>query len=287
MEKRRSFYLLIFTLVLVMDGKIFISETIANPLPGPEVYNIGGIVTKTITFNLTNAEVVFDIDSTDFKNNIGISFDGNYTIFNPNNKSEIIIYAPFSVEESVVNSNVTVEVNSTQISFDVGNAYDFGIEDWVWNYSLFELWTYIKCNITIPENSSQTIRYKFDGLISKPLGGGTGEFSINYDLETSNAWSGNITERVEFRVHGKLPDRYSEYTRGVYEDRCIITDIDHGKIYSWEWNNERINTLQVGIMYISSFNWLRTILIAVGITVPISIIIITFVLIRRRRSRRL
>ena len=287
MEKRRSFYLLILSLVLVMNGKIIISETTANPLPAPKLYNIGGIVTnKFLSFNLTNAEVVFDIDSTDFKNNVGISFEGNYTIFNPTNISEIVIYAPFSVAESVVKSNSTVEVNGTQISFDVGNAYDFGIEDWVWNYTMSLSWTYIKCNITIAENGSQTIRYKFDGLTSNPLGGGAKQFSIFYDLETSNAWSGNITERVEFNVHGKLPDRYSEFTMGTDEDRCIVTDIADGKIYSWEWNNERINTMQVGITYMSIFDP-TIIIVVVGITVPISIIIIVFVLIRRRRSRRL
>ena len=287
MEKRRSILILLFSLTLIMNGNIHLSETYANPLPIPLEYYMGGIFTNsTFPFNLTNADVVFDIDSTDFANNIGISFEGNYTIFNPNNITEIMIVAPFSVNESVIASNCTVEVNGSQIMFDIGNPYEFGIEDWVSNYSMFYLWTYIVCNITIPENGSQTIRYKFNGLMSNSLYEND-DVSIFYDLDTSKAWSGNITERVQFRVHGKLPDRYSEWTEGDYEDHCIITDFEDGRNYAWEWNNEQINTQRVGITYkgkLLTQELIVIIIVSVGISVPIIIVLIVFVARRKKRA---
>ncbi|MFW9881302.1 MAG: hypothetical protein ACFFG0_50200 [Candidatus Thorarchaeota archaeon] len=283
MEKRSFLFAIIFSLALIMNSNMLISVTTANPLPSPKEYEMGGIVTNNaLSFSLTNANVVFNIDSTDFKHNIGISFEGNYTVFNPNNTTEIQIAAPFSFSESVINSNCTVEVNGTQVSFDTGDAYSLGIEDWVMNYTFYYSWTIIICSIIIPENGSQTIKYRFNHSMPNPHD----EFSILYDLETSKAWSGNINERVEFRVHGKLPKRYIEMSLGSYEYSVIITDIDYGKIYAWEWNNEQINTLRVGIRYISIFDPMR-IIIFVGIAVPISIIVIGFILIRRRRSRRL
>ena len=289
MEKKKTIRFLLINLMLIMNGNIFLSKTIANPLPIPMEYYMGGIFTnKTSSFNLTNADVVFEIDSTDFLNNIGISFEGNYTIFNPTNITEIMVVAPFSINESVINSNCIVEVNGSPILFDIGNPYEFGIEDWIMNYSMFYLWTYIVCNITIPENSSQTIKYKFNGLMPNPLYNND-EFSIFYDLETSKAWSGNITESVEFKVHGKLPNRYSEWTEWGYEDRCIISDIGDGRIYAWEWNNEQINTRRVGITYIGKLltqEQIVIIIVSISISVPSIIAVIVFIVIRRKRKRR-
>ena len=289
MEKRTSILISFFSLMLIINGNIYLSETYANPLPIPLEYYMGGIFTNsTLPFNLTIADVVFDIDSTDFAHNIGISFEGNYTIFNPSNITEIMVIAPFSVSESVIASNCTVEVNNSQIMFDIGDPYEFGIEDWVSNYSMFYLWTYIVCNITIPENGSQTIKYKFNGLMPNSIYEND-DVSIFYDLDTSKAWNGNITERVEFRVHGKLPDGYSEWTEGYYEERCIITDVEDGRNYTWEWNNEQINTKRVGITYkknVLTQELIVIIIVSVGISVPIIIVLIVFVVRRRKRSQR-
>jgi len=288
MGKRKS--ILLISLALIMNCNIFLSETLANPLPIPIEYDMGGIFTNsTSSFNLTNANVIFDIDSTDFSNNIGISFEGNYTIFNPNNITEIMIVAPFSVNQSVINSNCIVEVNNSPIIFDVGYSWEFGIEDWVMDYSWFEVRTYIVCNITIPENSSQTIRYEFNGLMPNPLYADD-KFSIFYDLETSKAWSGNITERVEFNVKGKIPNSYSEWTEGDYDDRCIVLNTANGRTYTWEWDNEKINTRRVGIIY--SGKMLRSeiiliIILSISISVPSVIAVIIFVVIKKKRKKRI
>lgn len=287
MKKRKSILCLSISLVLLMNGNIFLSESIANPLPIPMEYYIGSIFTNaSLPFNLINADVFFDIDSTDFKNNIGISFEGNYTIFNPNNITEIMIVAPFSVNRSVIDSNCIVEVNDSQILFDVGDPYDLGIENWVMDYTYYYAsWTYIVCNITIPENNSYTIKYKFNGLMPNPLNPfrRNNKFSILYDLVTSKAWSGNISERVEFRVYGKLPDSVIESP--LDEDRLVNINIDGGRSYTWEWTNEQINTERIGIMYETELLKLQLIIIGVSIGIAVTITVATIIFVVRTKKR--
>ncbi|MFW9875080.1 MAG: hypothetical protein ACFFG0_18400 [Candidatus Thorarchaeota archaeon] len=291
MEKRKTI-LLLLSLTVMLNANIVLCGTIANPIPVPMDYYMGSIFTNSTSFNLINADVVFDIDSTDFENNIGISFEGNYTIFNPNNATELMIVAPFSVSELVINSNCTVEVNDSQILFEIGDSWDLGIDDFISNYTAGWSWIFIACNITIPENASQTIKYKFNGLMPNPLNPyrRNDQLSILYDLETSKAWSGNISERVEFRVHGKLPNRIDERTEWGYEteNRLITTNIANGKIYSWEWNNEQINTQQVGIIYEGELLTRQQKIIigvSVGIGVPIVIVAIVFGVRKKKRSK--
>jgi hypothetical protein len=272
-----------------MNGYIFLSETIANPVPIPMEYFMGNIFTNSsLSFNLVNADVAFDIDSTDFENNIGISFEGNYTLFNPNNTTEIMIVAPFSVSEVVINSSCIVEVNDSEIMFDIGDPYELGIEAWVMNYSMYYLWTFIVCNITIPENDSQTLKYKFNGLMPTPINPRrrNQQFSILYDLETSEAWSGNISERVEFRVYGKLPNSIIEWPTD--EDRLVTLDMEGGRIYAWEWNNEHINTEQIGINYRGELlvQWQKIIVgVSIGISVPVIIVTIVLVVRKKKKSK--
>ncbi|MHA2397391.1 MAG: hypothetical protein ACXADU_00700 [Promethearchaeota archaeon] len=287
MKKRKSILCLLINLTFLINGNFLLSESFANPLPIPMEYYMGSIFTNaSLPFNLINADVVFTIDSTDFKNNIGISFEGNYTIFNPNNTTEIMIVAPFSVNRAVVSSNCIVEINDSQILFDVGDPYDLGIEEWVMDYSsYFPSWTYIVCNITIPENNSQTIKYKFNGLMPNPLNplSRNNEFSILYDLVTSKAWSGTISERVEFRVYGKLPDSIIESP--MDEDRLVIINIDEGKSYTWEWTNEQINTERIGIMYETELLKLQLIIIGVSIGIAVTITVATIIFVVRTKKR--
>ena len=194
--------------------------------------------------------------------------------------------APFSVNRAVVSSNCIVEVNGSQILLDVGDPYDLGIEEWVMDYSsYFPSWTYIVCNITIPENNSQTIKYKFNGLMPNPLNplNRNNEFSILYDLVTSKAWSGNISERVEFRVYGKLPDSIIESP--MDEDRLVIINIDGGRCYTWEWTNEQINTERIGIMYETELLKLQLIIIGVSIGIAVAITVATIIFVVRTKKR--
>ncbi|MBY8981238.1 MAG: hypothetical protein KGD72_12675, partial [Candidatus Lokiarchaeota archaeon] len=74
---------------------------------------------------------------------------------------------------------------------------------------------------------------------------------IFYDVGTSRAWNGTISERVEFKVYGKTPDSYSP------SRNCTISDITNGKSYAWEWENEIININSVYISYSYYNPWAR------------------------------
>ena len=71
---------------------------------------------------------------------------------------------------------------------------------------------------------------------------------IFYDVGTSRAWNGTITEVVEFRTYGKIPDSYTG-ARGWYEKNCTVSDIENGKSYIWAWENERIKVSRIYISY--------------------------------------
>ena len=75
--------------------------------------------------------------------------------------------------------------------------------------------------------------------------------NIYYDVGTSRAWNGTISERVEFKVYGKTPDSYSS------SRNCTISDITNGKSYAWEWEDEIINSNIVYITYSYYNPWAR------------------------------
>ncbi|MBY9016556.1 MAG: hypothetical protein KGD68_12750 [Candidatus Lokiarchaeota archaeon] len=247
MKKSKILNILLIFILLVINLDVKSLESFANPLPAPEIPYMGGIIyDNNNSLNLVNADVVFTIDSTDFQNDISVLFDGYYTIHNPTNTTaNVTIYAPFSYQMSTIESDWQVEVNSIPTEFS-----------FVWHYSLnsnlssyFENYTsnidfYIVINTTILKENSQVISYRFYRNTKNPLYN-TDYFSIRYILGTARAWKNNITEKVEFKVQGKQPTSYTEYTEKV----CNISTIPDGKSYSWVWDNESINDDYVGINY--------------------------------------
>jgi hypothetical protein len=99
-------------------------------------------------------------------------------------------------------------------------------------------------NTTILKENSQVLSYRFYKNMENPLYY-TDYYRINYILGTARAWKNNFTEKVEFKVQGKLPTSYTKYTEKV----CNISTIPSGKSYSWNWDNECINDDYVGIDY--------------------------------------
>ncbi|MFX0031394.1 MAG: hypothetical protein ACFE9P_01925 [Candidatus Hermodarchaeota archaeon] len=289
MKKKELSLLILIVTSLMLSYTVLIPRINCNPLPAPEDHFVGGIVSnRSVSLNLLNADVLFNIDSTDFSNNIGIDFSGNYTIFNPDKKINITLYAPFSLEIDVVSSNCLVQINDTMIPFEILYIYelDYNVSTYIEDYlsspgSMF-ITALIICNLTISENSTNTIKYQFSGMMPKR----SNDFSISYDLGTARAWEGDLNEYVEFKVIGKIPDGYREYTNGTFEDRCEITDINNGKVYTWEWNNEKTNILQVGIIYkakLFSFEFIILIIVLVGVSAIIGITI-TIIMVRRKRK---
>ncbi|GAG87338.1 unnamed protein product, partial [marine sediment metagenome] len=240
----------------------------------------------------TNSPLVFNIDSTDFLNTIGINFDGNYSIFNPDNLMNVTLYAPFRLDSELINSSCDVQVNGTPISFELIdiNQLEDNVSEMIMDYlsnSFLFLSNLIVCNLTLAENKTTIIRYRFNGSMQNPLYTAD-EFSITYDLGTAKAWQGNITEKVEFVVNGKIPNSYRESSNYSLEDRCQITNINNGRVYTWEWDDENINTQLVGIIYrgrlLRTWAWWVVVLIG-GSIAGINVLVVVLILRRRKRKK--
>ena len=213
-------------------------------------------------------------------------FEGNYTIHNPTNTTaNVTIYAPFSFQMSIMESDWQVEVNGTPTEFS-----------FVWAYSLnsnlssyFEDFTtyiafYIVINTTISKEQFQDISYRFYRNMENPLYY-TDYYSIRYILATARAWKNNITEKVEFKVQGKIPTSYSEYT----EKACNISTIPNGISYSWNWDNESINDDYVGINYLGGLLKPEELLFYIILLGSIGIggvTLIVFLIVRKKRKEK-
>ncbi|MFX1571101.1 MAG: hypothetical protein ACFFCV_22405 [Promethearchaeota archaeon] len=235
---------------------------------------------------MTNASVMFNIDAVYYRRNITLEFNGNYTIYNPGEIKNVILVAPFSTEFKNLEATCEIKVNNTPISF---GFLDYNFTDSPWEEYLD--WHYmgrrkfITINTTFPTNDSITIQYSFDAYIE--IFEHDDALEIFYDVGTSRAWNGTITERVEFKVYGKNPDSYSKYRKDSFEYNCTISDIEDGLSYVWEWKNEIINAGSVYIYYSYYNPWGRISFILIFILVygGIAVLCITLLLLRRRRKR--
>ena len=88
-------------------------------------------------------------------------------------------------------------------------------------------------------------------------------------------WSGNITEKVTFKIHGHQPDSYTDYHNGMLRKHCIITEFEKGKNYVWEWVNERLLDFYVGVVY--SNNNLGPLSLGAKIGISVSVIIVSLI----------
>jgi hypothetical protein len=248
MKKTKILNILLIFVLLTINLDVISLKSFANPLPGPEILDMGGIVLdNNNSLNLVKADVLFTIDSTDFQNNISILFDGCYTIHNPTNTTaNVTIYAPFSFQMSNMESEWQVEVNGTPTEFSFVWSYllNSNLSSYFENYTTSYIAYYLVLNTTILKENSQIISYRFYRNTENPLYY-TDFYQIRYILGTAKAWKNNFTEKVEFKVQGKLPTYYTKYT----EKACNITTIPSGKSYSWNWDNESINDDYVGIDY--------------------------------------
>lgn len=287
MYKNKFLKLTYVFVILFINLEIISINSFSNPLPGPSNYELGGILYENNnSLYLLEANVKFDIDCTDFLNNISLSFDGNYTIFNPtNNTINTTIYAPFNYNFPTDKSDWHIDVNDTAKEFSLVSPFslDSMIRDYLLNYSGYVEY-YIAINSSILAKNKQIIRYGLDISFKNPLYWTDYNF-IRYILSSSKAWKNNISENVKFVVVGKLPNYYTEDTN----KECILEDFPNGKSYSWNWHNETIEDDYVGITYRGRLLRPEEILFYT-IFIIIGIGIITFLTIffisRRRRKRK-
>ena len=87
--------LLIISYFLLFCNSGVIKDTLANPLT-PYTPSCGGLLIKdNNTYSMPNANVLIEIDATNPSSHYDLYFFGNYTIFNPNNSTNVTIATPF------------------------------------------------------------------------------------------------------------------------------------------------------------------------------------------------
>jgi len=248
-RKRQQILSVLIALFLLTNG-IVLSINITAPPPSLPDQFIADIFPSTnTTVRLINSNTTITIDATDFYNKIGINFDGNYTLFNPENTTNLTLILPLSLCMDVQNSTFEASVNDTQIPFEVlsnteENLTSTGVNlDFLSRFVVHCPITLITSNLTLLENNTYVINYQFNGSIPKPLGF-RNLFYMVYYLETARVWKGNLTQRVEFKVFGKLPI----YSGGIDVDR-LISDISGGQSALYEWNKGKVESIYVGIRY--------------------------------------
>ena len=131
------------------------------------------------------------------------------------------------------NSTCTIKINGSVIPYEV-IEFQYN-ETYLWDDYIFYEKNLIVCNITIPMNKTIILEYTFKTYV-KPPPSRIDYLKFNYDIGTAAAWNGTISETVEFKVHGRQPDSYSDYYN------FSIIDISDGKRYIWEWKNVVIPT---------------------------------------------
>ncbi len=254
MRKRQRILSVLIALFLLTNG-IFLPLNVIAPPPGLPEQFIADIFSSTnTTVRLININTMITMDATDFYNKIGINFDGNYTLFNPENTTNLTLILPFSLCMDFQNSTFEVSVNDTQIPFEVlsnteENLTSTGINlDFLSRFVVHCPITLITSNLTLLENNTYIINYQFSGSIPKPLDL-QNLFYMAYYLETARVWKGNLTQRVEFKLFGKIPI-YG--IAGEYDGDWQILDIQGGQSVLLEWNKGKVDTIYVGIRYYGS-----------------------------------
>ncbi|MHA1219769.1 MAG: hypothetical protein ACTSSN_02885 [Candidatus Heimdallarchaeaceae archaeon] len=217
------------------------SLTSANPLSVMEEA-AGGIIPGNDTFmQLVEANVVMEIDESFGENgSFAISFDGNYTIFNPNETTSMLIGAPFLTTYEGLTESLEIEVEGIEVDYYI-LYYEYSNSSgnpWMIYFGLHIVYEryFAICNVTFEGHSNTTIRYSFDSIANV---GNYDVLCVLYDVETARGWHNVTTENVEFRVKGQQPDYYYNNTNAGVTS-ITITDIENGKSYLWTWEEKII-----------------------------------------------
>jgi hypothetical protein len=249
MRKHYQILSVLIALFLLTNGIVLPLNITAPPPSLPDQFIADIFPSTNTTVRLININTMITMNATDFSNKMEINFNGNYTLFNPEYTTNLTLILPFSLCMDVQNSTFDVSVNDTQIPFEVlsnteENLTSTGINlDFLSRFVVHCPITSITSNLTLLENNSYIINYQCSGSIPKPLGF-RNLFYMAYYLETARVWKGNLTQRVEFKVFGKLPI----YSGGIDVD-LQISDIQGGQSALFEWNKGKVESIYVGIIY--------------------------------------
>jgi len=265
---------------MVFSFPLVIRQSKADVVP-IDFVGVGNFLPEVdVPFIMTNANITFKIDANSYRKGFNANFTGNYTIFNPGASENVTLAAPFSSAFTGLESSCVVKIDENTIAYSF-SEYTWGnFSESTWEQYVSGLYyprKFIIINVTFPENDSITIDYSFNAYIDNRID--YGMFQIFYDVGTSRAWNGTITEQVEFKVYGKQPYSYSG-------ENCIISEFEDGMSYIWYWENEIINEDRVYISYSIPTPWYYI----VGRLVPFLIIggffVVPIILIHQYKSKK-
>ena len=258
------------------------------PIPDQFIADIFPNINNTYA-HLLNASAIIILNASDLINEIGITFNGKYTLFNPENPTNLTISLPLSLCLEVLDANFGVYVNDTQVPFEIvsiteENLTSMGI-DIIPALAVHCPITLISFNLTLLENNTYVVKYQFVGSILKPLSF-RNLLDMVYSSDTAKLWKGNAPERVEYKVFGGDPVfSIAGSTDGLRQ----VIDIAGGKRYICEWNNTQNKTIQIGITFYGSTLEISPEMIVIIVLNGLAYIAITSVIvlwiIRRKKKR--
>jgi len=296
MKKSKLPSAILIALFLLTSNIGFCPEITAPPAPIPTSF-IADIFPKNnnTTIQLLNASATITLNATNLINEIGITFNGTYTLFNPNNITILTIILPFSLCLDIENATFGVSVNDTQVPFEVvstaeKNLTSTGVNiNFTANFLHFLHFlrcpiTLITSNLTLLENNTYIVKYQFEGSIPEPLWYEI--FYLIYSSETAKFWKGNATERVEYKIFGGNP-RFSIF--GPYNGSRQVLDIVGGKKFICEWDNAQEGLIWIGIRFDErkyDFYGQNIIIIVLNILAYVAIASVIVIWIVRRKKKR-
>ncbi len=196
---------------------------------------------------MIDANVLLDIEATRF-NRFKIDFSGDYVFYNHENTTEITVVAPFNsyhpidFPEDIIDSFI-LEINGIKQNFSFLELYPSQL-DYIEDYgqkALADDIFIVGTKAKFTGHANTTIYYSFSSQFRRK--NSRTYVEIFYFVTTGRAWAGNVTERVEFKIKGQQPDRYTHeiyHEEYLYGRNCFVTDFNGGKSYVWEWKNEEI-----------------------------------------------
>ena len=288
-KSQLSSAILIALFVLTINIEIC-PKLIASIPPIPDQF-IADIVPKNNNTNiqLLNASATITINATELINEIGITFKGMYTLFNPENTTNLTISLPFSLCIDVENATFGVFVNDTQVPFEIVSITEENLTSTGVNIDIKLALdfhcpiTLITSNLTLLENTTYIVKYQFEASIPKPLSY-RNLFYMVYSSDTAKLWKGNATERVEYKVFGGNPHFG---IAGNYEGLPQLIDIAGGKRFICEWNSTQYYTVQIGIKFYGSTNEIIPVeIIVLNILAYVAIASVIVIWIKRRKKKR-
>jgi len=246
--------ILIALFVFTININIYPKVTAPPPVPRPDRFIADVFPNNNNTnIHLLNISALITINASDFYNEIKINFNGKYTVFNPENVTNLTIFLPFSLCMNLENATFGVFVNDTQVPFELFSTTQENVTSTDVNVDFIpRIVYYLPCsitlitlNLTLLENYTYIVNYQFEGWIPEPLKY-YDLFYMIYSSETAKYWKGNATERVEYKVFGKIPVFGSS---GLYNGSRQVLDIAGGKRFICEWDNAQEGLIEIGIRY--------------------------------------